>query len=585
MDFISNLLRRESTTPAAVAVSADPTAPEPIAVAYPVAEETEATAAATPPTEGASMRLEAIPEVSELVAGSSHDTMIGIHIAAPPSVEEEGARAPVDCVVVSDVSGSMQGEKISLLRETTKMLLKELSKQDRVGLVTFDSNVGEPLKLSSNVHMDAAGRSTAEDKVDQFKAGSATNLSGGLFAGVEQFPGTAAAATSTGSLFKKSSSKKKKVMDSETPKAVVSRVQTLLLLTDGIANHGVRDRTQLVRILSGMLQERPGLAVHTFGYGSNHQSDLLRAISEAGSGSYYFVETNDDIRGAFGDCLGGVLSVVAQNLVLHVEVEGDHRIRKVHHPAAECLVEGRHYTIRFNDLYGDEERDVLVSVHLPTADADAPAAAAETIPECSDGEGAAAMEVEAAAEKQTTPSASGQPVLRCTLKYVDVLGGRTGQVESTAQVRRPAEVTEPATPDPRIALHRTRIQVAEALDDARESAERGDLARARTMLAEMQRNVDVFDACSAAHGGAAAQDMLMGFRADLQECCDDLVDHSTYKARGRHKMSTYAAGHAMQRCMESATVSSGGQEQQRFNAYRTGMKKSKVSAFISKSTY
>jgi len=477
--------------------------------------------------------VEVVPEHGQLLAGGEHDTMVGVHLSAPPAAEGDTARAPVDVVVVSDVSGSMRGDKLSLLKETTNLLLKELSKQDRVGLVTFDTDVDQPLRLSANVHMDGAGKSVAESKVDQFRAGSATNLSGGLFAGVEQF--TADAAVST-------------------------RVKTLLLLTDGIANHGVRDKAQLVRILSEMLRARPDLSVHCFGYGSNHQSDLLRGISEAGSGSYYFLQNNDDIRSAFGDCLGGVLSVVAQNLVLEVQAQGDARIRKVHHPSVECLEEGRRYAIRFNDLYGEEERDVLVSMHVP------PATSAAAV-------GVGTMDEEEVPNKQ--------PILECTLKYVNVVGGNFAQANATAEVDRPLQMAAPATPDPRIMLHRTRVQVADTLDGARGKAERGDLRGARDMLSEMCVQVKSLELATLlmADAGAAAEDMLTGFADDLEECQKDLADTQSYQQAGRHKMSSYAAGHAMQRCMESATTD--GSTKQRHNAYRTAAKKAKASAFMS----
>jgi len=532
------------------------------AMAFLVAEETTAASSGTVPRVGPTdcggggVTVEAVMEKHALAAGEGHETMVGVHLAAPSCAEE--SRAPVDCVVVSDVSGSMQGSKLALLRETSKLLLKELSKQDRVGLVTFDSRVAEPLRLSANVHMDVPGRETAEALVDKFRAGSATNLSGGLFAGVAQF--SAAAAGSD------------------------SRVKTLLLLTDGMANHGIQHQSQLVPILNGMLRDCPDLSVHTFGYGSDHQSELLRAISETGSGSYYFVQNNEDIRAAFGDCLGGVLSVVAQNLVLEVEAVGDALIRKVHHPSAECLAEGRRYTVRFADLYGDEERDVLVSMHLPP---------------CSTGSsGAVGSAMEASA---MGPAQCSQAVLRCTLKYVDVVGARTAQARATAEVYRPAQVSAPVTPDPRIALHRARIQVATTLDDARARAEHGDLSAARSMLASMKGEVEAVDASAMSALGSGAVDMLAAFKQDLVECQADLVDQRAYMSRGRHKMSSYAQGHTMQRCAESAAApavqfmtpmpmgsfaSPGGppqvpqHQQQRFNAYRTGAKKAKASAFM-----
>lgn len=49
---------------------------------------------------------------------------------------------PVDIVLVIPVSSSMQGLKISLLRETLKFLVHSLGERDRMGLVTFGSSGG-----------------------------------------------------------------------------------------------------------------------------------------------------------------------------------------------------------------------------------------------------------------------------------------------------------------------------------------------------------------------------------------------------------------------------------------------------------
>ena len=83
--------------------------------------------------------------------------------------------------MVADVSGSMAGGKMTLLKDTVKLLLGDLASKDRVGLVTFDSHVKECLSLRI-LTQDAKGN--AEKVVSQLRAGSSTNLSGGLFQGI-----------------------------------------------------------------------------------------------------------------------------------------------------------------------------------------------------------------------------------------------------------------------------------------------------------------------------------------------------------------------------------------------------------------
>ena len=52
--------------------------------------------------------------------------------------------------------------------------------------------------------------------------------------------------------------------------------------------------------------------VFTFGYGGEHDADLLHAVAEAGNGLFYYIDNSESIPESFCDCLGGLLSVAAQ---------------------------------------------------------------------------------------------------------------------------------------------------------------------------------------------------------------------------------------------------------------------------------
>lgn len=67
--------------------------------------------------------------------GSSARSGNGAHL--PPSIH-----VPIDIVAVVPVSSSMQGLKISLLRDTLRFLVQNLGERDRMGLVTFGSSGG-----------------------------------------------------------------------------------------------------------------------------------------------------------------------------------------------------------------------------------------------------------------------------------------------------------------------------------------------------------------------------------------------------------------------------------------------------------
>ena len=42
-------------------------------------------------------------------------------------------------------------------------------------------------------------------------------------------------------------------------------------------------------------QKRAEASVYTFGFGKDHNEDMLMKISDAGHGMYYFIETEDKV--------------------------------------------------------------------------------------------------------------------------------------------------------------------------------------------------------------------------------------------------------------------------------------------------
>lgn len=92
------------------------------------------------------------------------------------------------------------------------------------------------------------------------------------------------------------------------------RVRTVFLFTDGQATTGVTNNARLKSILSMMLQASIRPTIHCFGFGLHYDAACLEAVAEAGQGQSYYIEDSESTPAAFASALGGLMSMVAQNV-------------------------------------------------------------------------------------------------------------------------------------------------------------------------------------------------------------------------------------------------------------------------------
>lgn len=341
--------------------------------------------------------------------------------------------------------------------------------------------------------------------IHAIRSGSATNLSGGLLAGLEQ---QLADVTARGA-----------------EDAAPSAVHSVLLFTDGLPNCGLTSAATITHAMRGMLAPAAGAAgrisVHAFGFGRDHNADLLASISAAASGCYYFIETAESIPGAFADALGGLLSVVAQNatLTLAAPAGGACEIAAVHTGFdVRAMPDGSH-VINVRDLYAEERKDAVV-------------------------------------EFAVAPSAEGHAgdalvAARAELKYTDVRAGEVVTRDAELLLRRSPPPVPAAAGDERVALHRTRLATATRMREAIALADSGRHADARKLLADEMLTVTALVDTIPEESGDAAQTarraVLRGIRADLRRCEGRVGSEVQYDGGGRHLATTTMGRHFTQR--------------------------------------
>lgn len=268
----------------------------------------------------------------DCAAGAQEAWTILSMLAPKESKAEE--RAAIDVTLALDVSGSMSGTKLSLAKSTVQFLINNMESRDRLGLVTYDSNV---YVLFPTDFMTPENKTTALGIAANINSGSSTNLCGGMLQAMELLRGSR------------------------------SKISSVLMMTDGLANQGISSTPAILEAVTAKrasMQEM--FSIYTFGFGSDHNAALLRSLSELGQGMYYYIDEPTRIPESIADCFGGLVSVVAQNLSVQLTAHNGAAIRFVHSSIPAVIsADGQTAMFRLSDLQAEESRDVPVVLALP----------------------------------------------------------------------------------------------------------------------------------------------------------------------------------------------------------------------------
>lgn len=241
-------------------------------------------------------------------------------------------RAAVNVAIVLDQSGSMSGRKIKEAKQAAIMAIGRLRDDDIVSVITYQSTV-DVLVPATKLY----DREMIRNAIRGIQAGGSTALFAGVSKGARELD---------------------KFLDR-------NRVNTLLLLSDGLANVGPSSPGELAQL--GASLARQGIAVTTIGLGLEYNEDLMTRLAMASDGNHFFVEDEADLEAAFATEFGDVLSTVAQGVTIHIHCPAG--VRPIRMLGREAQITGRDVHASLNQLYREQTRYLLLEVEVPAAGA------------------------------------------------------------------------------------------------------------------------------------------------------------------------------------------------------------------------
>ncbi len=195
-------------------------------------------------------------------------------------------RPPTSLVFLIDTSGSMRDDnKLPLVKESLRLLVDEMTENDRIAIVTYSNDAGLVLDSTSGEHRDEI-----MSVIDALQANGSTNGEAGL----------------------------KSAYDVATQHRIANGSNRVILCTDGDFNVGESADAPLVRMISE--KRDTGVSLSICGFGSGNLKDAkLEQIADHGNGQYHYIDGLRQARKVFLDELSGTLYTIAKDVKLQVE--------------------------------------------------------------------------------------------------------------------------------------------------------------------------------------------------------------------------------------------------------------------------
>ena len=212
--------------------------------------------------------------------GNPGARILEISLTAQAAVTDK-PRIPLNLALVIDRSGSMQGDKLHFVKQAAAHVIDLLNAADRAAIVAYDNQVNT---LMSSQFLSDSVKREAKVKIMGIQSGGSTFLYGGWVAGCR-----------------------------EVAEAISDQsFNRTLLLTDGLANVGLRDAGAISLHAQELFSRQ--ISTSCFGVGRDYDEHMLESIANHGGGSFHFIETVNSIPLVFEREFDEIISVALRDI-------------------------------------------------------------------------------------------------------------------------------------------------------------------------------------------------------------------------------------------------------------------------------
>ena len=214
--------------------------------------------------------------------------VINLFVPEPKNLK---IRSNADLICVIDISGSMAGAKINLVKKSLKALVNIMEETDRICIILFNNSAKNYFNLN---YLTKEIKNKLDNIIDNIKAEGGTNIMDGLEIAVDVL---------------------KNIKDKEKKK----RASSIILLSDGCDNNF--NDNELVQKLRDLTKNKDlNFTLNSFGYGGDHDPQTLKKLSNIRDGTFFYVDKYEKVAEYFGIVLGTCASVISNKASLVVEL-------------------------------------------------------------------------------------------------------------------------------------------------------------------------------------------------------------------------------------------------------------------------